>query len=83
MLLTNLPDYMLTTEGEVSSEVGFHIPNHILYRELAFPYYFREEDGVIIDSKGQLAVLTLDMLDSLEWEIIDEHSKVSKVGIKH
>jgi hypothetical protein len=69
MLLTNIADHILDKNGELSTTRGFHIPEHPLYKELSFPYYFREEDDVVVDSKGNLAVFTAELIDSFDWDI--------------
>jgi hypothetical protein len=71
MLLTNVADFMLDSHGKVRQDIGFHIPNHQLYKSLGFPYYFRDEDFAIVDSYGNLAVMTLELIDSLDWEVSD------------
>lgn len=71
MLLTNIMDFMVKDDGHIDFNIKFHIPDYQFYKELGFPYQFNPEDGIILDCKGDCAILSLDLLDSREWEIID------------
>jgi hypothetical protein len=76
MLLTNIPDYVAQNAYEIDTSIKFHIPDHPLYKELNFPYHFREEDFAILDSEGNFAVITAELLDSMNWAIITPHGDI-------
>lgn len=74
MLLNTLLDYLINPEtGEVSDK-KFHIKNHPHYEDFNFPYYFNDET-LLIDSKGELAFFTFDILDSLDWDFVNEENE--------
>ena len=72
MLITNISEYMLDSDNNLIIDWGFHIPNHPNYKELAFPYYFRDENLVIVDKNGDLAIFTYEMLNSFDWEVFTD-----------
>lgn len=74
MLLTNITDYMLTGDSEIDLALGFHIPNHKQYKELGFPYRYTIDANsnlTVIDSWGNLAVFTENLINSTEWEVFE------------
>lgn len=71
MLITNVMDYLVDNDGYMIEGAKFHIPNHKLYKEMRLPYAFNE-DGVLVDNEGNLAVMTVDLLHNCDWEPLIE-----------
>ena len=61
---------MHNKDGHVRCDLKFHIKDHEHYDDLLFPYNFNEQ-GAIIDRDSNFAIFTLDLIDSLDWEIIE------------
>lgn len=74
MLLNTLIDYVLEPDtNKIKTDVYFHI-NFLdveLYDEYRMPYRFNEE-GVLIDVLDGPVMLNIDLIDSIDWEIVDE-----------
>lgn len=71
MMLNNIFDYMIDDKGEFF-RTAFHIPSHKFYVEVGFPFFIDNESGILYDNSGEPAILTVDLIDSMEWEYIDE-----------
>ena len=71
MMLNNIFDYMVDGYGTLEPK-SFHIPDISHYKELGFPFYIDGESGVIMDNLDQPAIMTIDLIDSLEWEVVDD-----------
>jgi hypothetical protein len=71
MMMTNIFDFMVDAEGEFV-RYGIHIPGHPFYEEIGMPFYIDPESGVIFDSSGNPAIITTGLIDSYDWEILDE-----------
>jgi len=71
MMLTNIADFLAGPDGELEDKY-FHIADIEYYEELGMPFYYDAETGIVMDSSGEPAILTLHLLDSINWDIVDE-----------
>lgn len=69
MLLTNILDFMTDSEGQFLEDAKFHIPYWGEYEELAMPFSIDLSTGVILDSKDRCVILSVDLIESLDWEV--------------
>jgi hypothetical protein len=70
-MLTNIFDYMLDAQDEFIF-YSLHIPDHPYYMELGMPFMIDGKTGVIYDASGEPAILTVALINSVNWEIVDE-----------
>ena len=70
-MITNIFDFIVDKNGEFDDKF-FHIPVSNHYEEVGFPFYVDHETHTIMDNNDEPAVLTVEMIDSIHWEIIDD-----------
>jgi len=71
MLITNIADYVTDPQGELT-EMEFHIPDSPYYEELGMPFRFCLDSYSIVNIRDEYVAMNLMLLDSLDWELLDE-----------